>query len=181
MRVRARSTALCVLPLAVMACTHERPITELHQVAGKRVTVETYDHVSMEGVAIQAADGITFENSAGVMPPTAIAKVTEVRRGRGAAEGAGIGLAVGAVVGAALGFADGDDECDENSGMWCIFVFTAGEKAVMGGVVLGGIGAIVGLVAGAATGSKFVYSYGDQVRITPTGPPGSYGGVTITY
>jgi hypothetical protein len=60
-------------------------------------------------------------------------------------------------------------------------VFTAGEKAIMGGIVIGTIGGLVGLVVGAASGSKYVYSYGEQVRITPTGPPGSMGGATITF
>jgi hypothetical protein len=48
-------------------------------------------------------------------------------------------------------------------------------------VLFGGAGGIVGLVAGAIIGSRFVYSYGEQVHVTPTGPPGSVGGVTITF
>lgn len=167
------------LPLLVMACTHERPVTELHQIAGKQVTVETYAHDEVQVVAIRAPDGVTFANDAGVLPPTSVAKVTDVRHGRGAAEGAGIGALIGAATGAAIGLADGDDECSPEG--WCFLAFTAGEKAVIAGVLLGGVGGVIGLVAGAITGSKFVYSYGEQVRVTPTGPPGSVGGVTIKY
>jgi hypothetical protein len=172
-----------VLPLALTlaACTHERPITELHEVTGNWVVVETYDHQTVDAVAVAASDGVTFTNDTVLLGPGQVAKVTEIRRGRGAAEGAGIGFVAGAAVGAALGFADGDDECDENGHGWCILVFSAGEKAILGGFVLGTIGSLVGLVVGVATGSKFVYSYGDQVRVTPTGPPGSMGGATITF
>lgn len=170
---------LVALPLVVIGCTHEKPITELHQVAGKRVTVETYKHEDIEVVAIRAPDGVTFANDAGVLPPTAVAKVTEIRHGRGALEGAGIGFLIGAVAGAAIGFADGDDECSPEG--WCFVAFSAEEKAVIAGIGIGGIGGLIGLVAGGLSGSRFVYSYGDQVRVTPTGPPGSVGGVTVKY
>jgi hypothetical protein len=172
-----------VLPLALTlaACTHERPITELHEVTGKWVIVETTDHQTVDAVAVAASDGVTFTNDTVLLGPGQVAKVTEIRRGRGAAEGAGIGFVSGAAIGAALGFADGDDTCESSGGEWCLFVFTAGEKAIMGGIVIGTIGGLVGLVVGAASGSKYVYSYGEQVRITPTGPPGSMGGATITF
>lgn len=176
---REMRAVLVGLPLVVTACTHERPITELHRVAGKRVTVETYNHEDIQAVAIRAPDGVTFANDAGVLPPTSVSRVIERRHGRGALEGAGIGFAIGAVAGAVLGLADGDDECPDTG--WCFFVFSAEEKAVLGGATFGSIGGLVGLVVGAVSGSQFVYSYGDHIRITPTGPPGSVGGVTIKY
>lgn len=49
-------------------------------------------------------------------------------------EGLGLGLLSGVVTGAVIGFADGDDE----SGF---FAFTAEEKALLGGILLGGAGA----------------------------------------
>lgn len=170
----ATSTALAA---GATACTHERPITELHGIAGKSVTVETYSHEEVQVVAIRGPDGVTFANNAGVLPPASVAKVTVVRHGQGAAEGAGIGFLIGAVIGAAIGFADGDDQCED----FCILAFSAEDKAVLGAFGIGGIGGLVGLVVGASTGSRYIYSYGDQVRVTPTGPPGSFGGVTIRY
>jgi hypothetical protein len=170
-----------LLAACLIACTHERPISQIHDVTGKWVIVETTNHEKVEAVAIAASDGVTFTNDRVMLGPSEVASVTEVRRGRGALEGAGIGFLTGATIGAVIGFADGDDECDDSGGQWCILVFTATEKAILGGIFIGGIGTIVGVVFGAAMGSKFVYSYGDQVRVTPTGPPGSMGGATITF
>src|ERR1041385_7735190 len=85
---------------SVAACTHERPITELHTLAGKKVTVETYNHEDVQVVAIKAPDGVTFANDSGVLPPTVVSKVTEVRHGQGALEGIGIGFLIGATTGA---------------------------------------------------------------------------------
>ena len=56
---------------------------------------------------------------------------------------AGIGALVGVVAGLALGLAAGDDDPNQ----W--FAMTAGEKAVAGGILMGGTGALVGLVVGA--------------------------------
>jgi hypothetical protein len=66
--------------------------------------------------------------------------------------GFGIGLGAGAVVGAALGFASGDDECGEGL-FGCLFVMSAGEKAVLGGATLGLLGGLLGAVV--APGEKW--------------------------
>jgi hypothetical protein len=52
---------------------------------------------------------------------------------------------------------------------------------VLGGVVFGVLGGAVGGIIGLARGSRFEYSYGDQVRVIPTGPPGSTVGMTVTF
>ena len=59
--------------------------------------------------------------------------------------GAGIGALVGVTSGAFVGYASGDD------GGWCCF--TAEAKAVMTGVGLGGLGAVIGAVVGSLTRS----------------------------
>ena len=190
-------TVLVGLPL-VVACAHERPLSELHEVAGKRVVVETHQHEEIQAVAIPASrpqpedelDGVAFATSAGVLPPNMVARVTEVRRGRGALQGAGIGFLIGASIGAVLGYTDGDDQCANSTSphpslepnpSLCITLFTAGEKALLAATVIGGTGAIFGTLVGWMTGSNVIYSYGEQIRVTPTGPPGSVGGVTIKY
>jgi hypothetical protein len=70
-------------------------------------------------------------------------------RSRSAALGRGLGFGflAGAAVGAMLGYADGDDECAE--GDWCILDLSAGDKAVVGGAVIGGLGAAIGALVGA--------------------------------
>ena len=84
----------------------------------------------------------------------------------------------GVSVGVIAGFASGDDECDEDGHNWCILTFSAEQKAVLFGVLIGGIGGLAGLVAGALRGSRDVYSFGSeqQFKVTPTGPPGSVAG-----
>jgi hypothetical protein len=65
----------------------------------------------------------------------------EVSRGRRSnfVRGLGIGLAGGAVLGAAMGLIDGDDPpCPAEA--WFCFRYSAGEKAVAGALVGGGLG-----------------------------------------
>ncbi len=73
--------------------------------------------------------------------------------GSNARKGAGIGLLVGAATGAVIGLASGDDPSCSGSGWFC-WRFTAEEKAALGAVGLGGLGAVIGLIAGAASGSE---------------------------
>lgn len=68
-------------------------------------------------------------------------------RGSGALRGLLWGGLGGVVGGGVIGFVSGDDECDPGS--WCILEFTAGEKAAIGAVMLGGIGGASGIVIGA--------------------------------
>jgi hypothetical protein len=64
-------------------------------------------------------------------------------RGGGALRGLGFGLLVGGGGGAIIGYASGDDDPGFLS-------FSAEEKALMGAVAFGGIGAVLGAVMGAA-------------------------------
>ncbi len=63
-----------------------------------------------------------------------------------------IGALTGAAVGTIAGFASGDDQPDPHN----IFVFTAGEKAVGLGLLLGVTGLGVGAVVGAITNQNFI-------------------------
>ena len=65
------------------------------------------------------------------------------------------GAVSGAVFGVILGFADGSDY-KKNTGSWCLFCMTAGQKAAAGGVVFGGLGGITGTIIGAVSKKKFV-------------------------
>jgi hypothetical protein len=171
---------LLLVGLSLAACTHERPLSTLHHLAGERVTLEILNGLDVEAHVEQTADGVAYRSETGYVPAANVTRVIEKRRGRGALEGLGIGALIGAASGAIIGFADGDDVCPETG--WCLFQFTAGEKAFMAGTFLGGLGAGLGAVIGLVHGSHFVYSYGEQqIRVMPTGPPGSFGGVTITF
>jgi hypothetical protein len=62
------------------------------------------------------------------------------------------------VLGALIGLASGSEEEP------CLVLCSAGEKAVVLGIGLGLVGGVLGLVAGAASGSEEVY----QVETTET-------------
>ena len=72
----------------------------------------------------------------------------ERSRMSGFGRGAGFGILIGAGIGGVLGFADGDDDCAEAG--WCFIEFSAGEKALLGGVVMGGLGGVIGGLVGVA-------------------------------
>jgi hypothetical protein len=83
-------------------------------------------------------------DSAVVLDPAASA--IEYRNGNRTKWGsAAIGMLVGGTIGAVAGLAEGDDEC--RPGSWCIMMFSAGEKATMGFIGGGLLGALVGAVA----------------------------------
>lgn len=100
---------------------------------------------------VEAADGTVVEarNSSGdlVRMDLAAARRVAVSTGRrstgaGAVRGLVIGLLAGGAGGAVIGYANGDDDPG-------IVSFSAGEKAIILGVVLGGAGALIGGIAGA--------------------------------
>ena len=168
--------ALVVLLLAA-ACTHHRPLRDAVEVHGD-VTLQTFDGRLVEGTATETPTGTVFRTASGeVFEPLSVVRITDRRTLRGAAEGLGLGAGAGALGGIVLGLASGDDPaCDE-----CWFQMTAREKAVLGGAVFGGLGAMFGLAAGALLGSQFVYDGGNAAVITPVGPRGSVAGLTVTF
>lgn len=164
------------------ACTHRRPLAHAYTIeTGRSVTVQTTTGTYI-AVSVQTATGVAYQfEGGGLVDPGTIVSVTDERTLRGAAEGMGIGAGAGALAGVLLGFADGDDPpCGDSE--WCFFNLTAGEKAVLGGIAFGGLGAIVGLVIGGVAGSDDVYEgHSAGPTITPGGPPGSVAGATLTF
>lgn len=69
-----------------------------------------------------------------------------------------IGFCIGAGVGALIGLASGDDDPNKN-----FLAYSAGQKAVGGAILVGGVGAIAGLIAGAAAHKTF-YIHGKRER-----------------
>lgn len=89
-----------------------------------------------------------------------IDKIT-IRRKGSTSRGMVTGAIIGVLGGAAIGFADGDDKnktSNSNGGFFsggCIFCMTAGEKAAIGGVTLGAVGAGMGALIGGLKQKRF--------------------------
>jgi hypothetical protein len=169
-----------LLLLSIAACTHNRPFSAVHEVEG-RVIVRTLDGQEQHATVVSTPTGKVFQSDSGATIDLGnVDKVTDQRMLRGALEGLGIGGGIGFGIGAVIGLASGDDEpCEDRHG-YCVD-FTAGEKAVLGGVLLGIVGGGVGLIAGAIRGSQFHYEGGEVPVVRPTGPPGSVVGVSIDF
>jgi hypothetical protein len=74
-------------------------------------------------------------------------KTIKIVKGSGALPGLAYGFLIGGAVGAAIGLASGDDAPH--------FVrFTAGQKALIAGAVLGAAGGVIGLIVGGSTGNE---------------------------
>lgn len=88
---------------------------------------------------------------------------------KGALQGAGAGFLAGAAVGAMVGYAHGDDvPCEEREDPIFCISFTAKQKAGIGAVYGALPSAVLGLVIGAAVGSRDVYEHEEVPRITAT-------------
>lgn len=124
-----------------------------------------------------SADTLTLRDAKGgiVQVPMVSLRELSVSGGRrsgaaGAVRGGTIGLAGGALSGAVIGYASGDDPAG-----W--FAFTAEDKAVMLGVLLGGAGAVVGAIIGAlAPGEQW-----EPITLEPAPAGLSDGGVAVGY
>ena len=138
-----------LLPAARLSAQSALPVRP-----GDRVRVEA-DHVrgvftvvSVEERALTVRRG---EGAAPIALQLGDLDRLEVDRGlrsrrRAAGRGAVFGAVGGGLAGIAAGLADGDDRCD--AGSWCLFQMSAGEKAVIGGLVFAGAGTLVGVAIG---------------------------------
>lgn len=94
-----------------------------------------------------------------------IREISLISYGKGVAEGFVTGAAIGFAGGFFIGYADGDDP-PSNEPFGDFLRFSAGEKGLILGVALGGLGAIVGIVTGAISGSreKMIIKYNQPVN-----------------
>ena len=157
---------VCVPLLLATACTHHHPVpTLLPTSSAVEATGQLVNEGEVELRAARTADGVRWvqrtphEGGAGapavIVDGDAIRSYTTVSHGRGALEGLALGAASGIAAGVAIGLASGDDHCNPDS--FCILQFSAGDKAIIGGAVLGSIGLGLGALLGAAIGSRDVY------------------------
>jgi hypothetical protein len=174
-----------LLVVVVAGCTNRKTIMEAHELAGSEVEVSGRYGQKVSAVGVAGPGGVTFVDKAsgGVVPAEEIYRIDDTSHALGAVQGLGIGAGIGAVLGAVLGYSAGDDDVgDDGSHGGDLFELSAGDKAAIGGILLGGLGGLVGLVAGAMKGSTTIYERGgSSTVITPVGPPGSAGGVTIAF
>jgi len=75
-------------------------------------------------------------------------QTVDIKRKNGGTRGLLIGLASGFIIGAVIGLASGDD----TEGF---IRFSAGEKALAGGVLLGAVSGLAGVVVGAVSRKRF--------------------------
>jgi hypothetical protein len=175
--------------LALAACTHNHAVVALNPVsATAKATVELVDGREVEARAVPTPagarwlTGIEVGPSGPLLDPAEIRRVTTVDHARGAWEGLGLGLLAGITTGAMIGLASGDDHCPPDG--FCFFQFSAGDKAILGGIVLGGAGLVVGGLLGAVVGSRDVYrldgSYAPRIS-TAIAPGQASAGLTWSF
>lgn len=147
---RRRGSALIALglgALVLLAPSHLGAQAAAPPAAGSRIRFASAPGTRVIGRLVEwTADSIVLETPAGrrryalgADTRVDLSVGTRTQRGRGARIGALIGLAAGVT----LGLASGSDDPNQ----W--FALTAGEKALGGGVLLGGTGALIGLLVGA--------------------------------
>ena len=154
---------VCAAVVLATACTHHHPVTTLLPASpsdeaiaqlgdGRDVPVRAA--ATPQGARWIAQD-MTVAGTSVVVESANIRSYTTVSRGRGLAEGLALGGLGGAALGIVLGLADGDDKCPPDN--FCLIQFSAGAKAAIGGIALGGIGLVLGGLLGVAVGSHDVY------------------------
>jgi hypothetical protein len=99
---------------------------------------------SLTGTTLMLRDenGADVSVEVGALESLAVARPRS--RGAAALRGSAIGLLAGAATGAVIGFLDGDDPRN------AFIQFSAGEKAALGGILLGAGGAAAGMLIGLA-------------------------------
>ena len=116
------------------------------------------------------------------MPTASISRLDVSRGPRSRSAGFGRGFAFGfiggALVGSVLGLASGDGGCG-GSGGWVSYCiqFSAGERALIGGGVLGALGGLTGGLIGATRPGERWQRIGRQTQWTLV--PGRNGGLAV--
>jgi hypothetical protein len=177
-------TRLLIPTLLTLACTapaFAQAATLLHPGAEVRVTSPgargrfAVDEVSPDTLTLRDPTGIVVR-----VPMTSVQKlsISRGRRSAGSAalRSAGIGFAFGAVTGATIGLVSGDDPPGG------LITFSAGDKAMIAGVLLGGSGALLGGVIGLlAPGERWESVPLDDVRAGLSSDGGIALGLAIRF
>lgn len=166
-----------LLLFGLVACTHQRSITNVHKAANEWVTVET-PQGAVEAFAVRHPTGVLFRRHNGnVVDPASVIRVTHVQTDRGAIEGYALGFVFGAAGGAVLGYA----AAKEDGGDFCILLCTKSEGATLGALAGGMTAGAIGAIVGAIRGSRLVYETSTSSAIKWQGPAGSTAGMTVAF
>lgn len=172
--MRSWLTGLTVL--ALVACTSTRKVSRpLTQAQADEISAAAADGevaLRIASPGLQAPREVqgtrlvldrekaTWQDPSGERRTVPIAALQEIRhsapgskRPMGALHGLLFGLGAGVITGGAIGLASGDDQCPPSLD-WCFFRFSAREKAVLGAVGLGAMGALTGAVIGSLVGAR---------------------------
>ena len=119
------------------------PASAKNRKAGARIKVDLTDGRSVEGelLTVKAQSFIVANPTTMTTDEVAVGEIGRIRvmKKSKAFAGAGIGFISGALSGAALGLISGNDSGG-------IIRFTAGQKAGIGALALGAVGAVVGII-----------------------------------
>jgi len=154
--MRAAGPATLVIALS-SACTHEHVVPTLHPTAAAATaTAELADGSLVVVHAAETSDGYrwTAQSGTGVawttLDSSRIRSYRTTDHLRGAGEGLAYGFLGGAVMGGLLGAGGGV----------CVDYRSRGECALLGSAFVGGIGLVLGTLAGAVSGAHDVYRVG---------------------
>jgi len=172
-----KSILLAVLAIQISSCTHthmvirQQPDAWAHRVNAtaeknrgkvyfKNGDVALAKYIYVSGDSVNWIERVSREKASANL--NEVRTFTLVKKGKGAVEGLLVGLADGFAGGFLIGFASGDDPPG-----W--FSFSAEEKGLLTGIVLGGLGGLLGLASGATSGSKDKYILSDEPADKPSG------------
>jgi len=170
--IRSLSLSLLVLPLACSTVVaSQRPTSndaarELNRLLDAELVTVTTSPDGTRRARVEVGEQQTVliddRNQTRRTVPTAALRTLELPRqhGRGALDGAVLGVLGGALLGATMGLASGDDTC--NPQQWCIFKFSAAQKAEFGAALLGAGGLLIGALVGAAIGHSTILEFDPQ-------------------
>lgn len=149
------------LVVATLALPLEAQVASRLQ-QGVRVKVVTNDGAAIVGRVAAPINDTLLLSRPHEMTSLAVSEISSIRmsRGKGRAKGALIkgaaGLGIGLLSGAILGATTYEDssECQPNSFCLfdCIIVCSRSDAAIMAATLVGGLGLVVGTIAGIATG-----------------------------
>ena len=171
---------ILITSLLLVGCTSTRTIqldsstdfTVINEEAQKRNAYVTFRDGSEAvvyalSISHDIASGQPQGGSFQSWPTDSIFRVRFLKSDKGARQGLGIGFGLGALTGALIGLGSGDDD---TTGFG--FAWTAEEKALIGTIFLGPLGAVFGAIKGALEKAKDDFIFQPYPN-TPTGDSGS--------
>jgi hypothetical protein len=179
-----RSSLVLLALMTTFACTsHHRVSAVPKQLLGKKVTVHLRDGSTTQAYAKPTATGVVWRPAHGGrdIAHESVASAVQLNHAVGFIQGLGLGILTGAATGIVMGLASGDDPpCDDD---FCIFEFTAGDKALLLGMIFGTGGGILGPIIGGIRGSRDHYDFTrtGSLQLSAYPIPGGGGATSLSW